>query len=71
MSTEDMFAGVVENLQKAALAEVSWVSVAALINDLIRTVGHSLTYAETKSSGVPVIHLARVFIGTERRSDLE
>ena len=71
MSTEDRFAAVVKNLQKAALAEVSWVSVAALINDLIRTVGHSLTYAETKSRGVPVIHLARVFIGTERRSDLE
>lgn len=71
MSAEDRFEVVVENLYRAALADVSWVSVAASINDLIRTVGHSLTYAEAKSGGVPGIHLARVFVGRERRSDLE
>ena len=71
MGTEDRFEMVVENLYKAALADVSWVSAAASINDLIRTVGHSLTYLETKSVGVPVIHLARIFMGKERRSDLE
>ncbi len=71
MSAGDRFQVVVDNLYRAALAHVPWVSVAALINDLVRTVGHSLTYAGTESGTVPVIHLARIFIGRERRSDLE
>lgn len=71
MSAGDRFEAVVEDLYRAALAEVSWVSVAASINELVGTVGHSLTYADPGSRGVPIVHMARVFIGTDRRSDLE
>ena len=46
MAAEDKFDRVLASLYKAALAEVKWVSAAALINDMIRTTGHSLTYAD-------------------------
>ena len=72
MATEDTLAGVVENVYKAAVGNVTWVSAAASINDMIGTCGHSLTYAE---AGVPeeppVIHMARFFVGRRRRQDLE
>ncbi len=72
MGAEDRFETVVENLYKAALGDVTWVSAAALINDLIRTSGHSVTYFETGRGGErPRIHWSRFFVGTERRPDLE
>ena len=71
MAAEDRFERVLENLYKAALADVTWVSVAALINDMIRTNGHSLTYADAGLGGEPKIHLARFFVGSERRQDFE
>ena len=71
MAAEDRFERVLENLYKAALGDVGWVSVAASINDLIQANGHSLTYAEVGPGGEPEIHLARFFVGTQRRDDLE
>ena len=72
MGAEDRFETVVENLYKAALGDVTWVSAAALINDLIRTSGHSVTCFETRGGGEhPRIHWSRFFVGTERRPDLE
>ena len=71
MAAEDKFELVLENLYKAALADVEWVSAAALINDMIQTTGHSLTYADLCQGVEPKIHLARFFIGTQRREDLE
>ena len=71
MAAEDKFELVLENLYKAALADVEWVSAAALINDMIRANGHSLTYADLCQGVEPKIHLARFFIGTQRREDLE
>ena len=71
MAAEDGFERVLENLYKAALGDVEWVSVAASINDMIQANGHSLTYAEVGPGGEPEIHLARFFVGTRRRDDLE
>ena len=71
MSAEDRFDRVLEGLYKAALAEVEWLSVAALINDTIRTNGHSLTYAGVGPGGELQIHMARFFVGTQRRQDQE
>lgn len=71
LGMQERFEKVVEDLSRAALAHVSWDSVAASVNDLVRTVGHSLTYAELRTRGAPIVHLARVFVGRERRSDLE
>ena len=71
MATEDGFERVLENLYKAALADVTWVSAAALINDVIQTSGHSMTYADMGPGGEPEIHLSRFFVGTERRDDLQ
>ena len=71
MAAEDRFERVLENLYKAALADVTWVSVAALINDMIRTNGHSVTYAGVGPGGESEIHLARFFVGTQRRQDFE
>ena len=51
MAAEDRFEHALENLYKAALADVKWVSTAALINDMIGTNGHSLTYAGSGSGG--------------------
>lgn len=71
MSAEDRFERVLENLYRAALADSPWESVAALIHDAIRTNGHSLTYADVATGGEPRIHLARFFVGTQRRRDHE
>ena len=71
MAAEDRFEHALENLYKAALGDVEWVSVASSINDMIHVNGHSLTYAEVGPGGEPEIHLARFFVGTERRQDFE
>ena len=71
MSAEDRFERVLENLYRAALADVGWESVAALINDTVRANGHSLTYAGVGPGGEPAIHLARFFVGAQRRQDYE
>ncbi|MXW17901.1 MAG: helix-turn-helix transcriptional regulator [Gemmatimonadetes bacterium] len=71
MSAEDRFERVLENLYRAALADAGWESVAGLIHDAIRTNGHSLTYADVGTGGEPGIHLARFFVGTQRRRDHE
>ena len=71
MDAEDRFEHVLENLYKAAIGDVTWVSAAALINDMIQTNGHSLTYADMALGGEPEIHLARFFVGTQRRPDIE
>ncbi len=68
----DRFDAAVAELYRAALADVSWASAAALINDLVRTRGHSLTYLGLDAGGgLPTIHLSRFFVGGERRPDLE
>ena len=71
MAAEDRFERVLENLYGAALADVTWVSTAALINDMIGTNGHSLTYVEAGPGGEPRIQLARFFMGARRRQDFE
>ena len=69
---QDRFDRVLEHLYKAALADAEWVSAAASINDMIRTNGHSLTYAGVGvPGGQPEIHLARFFVGPQRRRDYE
>ena len=71
MAAEDRFDRVLVDLYKAALGDVTWVSAAALINDMIRTNSHTVTYADMGLGGGPEIHLSRFFVGTERRDDLE
>ena len=71
MTAEDRFDRVLENLYKAALADVTWVSAAALINDVIQVNGHSVTYTGVGPGGEPEIHLSRFFVGTRRRDDLQ
>lgn len=68
----DMFDAAVQQLHRAALADVSWDSAAALINELVRTRGHSLTYVRPDAGGgLPEILMSRFFIGRERRADVE
>ena len=71
MTAEDKFERVVGSLHRSALADVSWVSAAARINDMIRANGHGVTYADLSRGVEPEIYLARFFLGTERREDLE
>ena len=71
MPEQDRFDRVLEHLYKAALADAEWVSAASLINEMIRTNGHSLTYAGVGPKGEPEIHLARFFVGPQRRHDYE
>ena len=71
MPRQDRFDRVLERLYKAALADAEWVSAAALINDMVGTNGHSLTYAGVGPEGEPMIHLARFFVGPQRREDHE
>lgn len=71
MVAEDRFAHVLENLYMAALGDVGWDTAAALINDMIRTRGHSLVYGDPNPGREPVVHMARFFVGAERRQDLE
>ena len=71
MAAYDRFERVLENLYKAALGDVEWASVASMINDMIGTSGHSVTYVETGRAGEPEIQLSRFFVGAERRDDLE
>ena len=71
MITEEAFAHVVQNVYRAAVADVTWVSAAGSINDMIGTHGHSLTYAQAGALDGPVIHMARFFVAAQRRQDLE
>ena len=71
MPRQDRFDRVLECLYKAALADAEWVSAAASINDMVGTNGHSLTYAGVGPEGEPMIHLARFFVGPQRREDHE
>lgn len=71
MSAEDRFELVLEGLSRAALSDYGWESVAALIQDTIGANGHSLTYAGVGPEGEPRIHLARFFVGPQRRRDHE
>ena len=71
MATEERFQRVLENLNQAALGDVEWASVAGLINDMIRTNGHSVTYAEAGPGGESQIRFSRFFVGTESRDDLK
>ena len=71
MARGEKFERVLANLYKAALGDIEWVSVAASINDLIGTNGHSLTYAEVGPGGKPRIRFSRFFVGAEHRDDLQ
>ena len=69
--TEDSFDLALGHLYKAAVRDVRWVSAAAMINDLVRTTGHSVSHVEVGPSGKPEIRLSRFFVGSEHRVDLE
>ncbi|MCY4572360.1 MAG: LuxR C-terminal-related transcriptional regulator [Gemmatimonadetes bacterium] len=71
MTSGDRFDVVVENLYRAAVADVSWESLCPLINALIGTVAHGLTYAEVGSNGELVISRAGFYLGKESRPDVE
>ena len=71
MAVDDRFDRVLAGLYQAALGDVDWVSVAALINDLIRTSGHGLSYVDQRGGGEPQIVLNRFFKRGERREDME
>ena len=58
-------------LYKAALADVEWVSMAPMIHEMIRSNGHSLTFADQRSGVEPEIYLSEFFVGNERRYDLQ
>jgi DNA-binding CsgD family transcriptional regulator/PAS domain-containing protein len=68
---EDRFGRVLEHLYKAALGDVTWASAAGVMNDLIRTYGQSITYAEVGPGGEPEIQESRFFMAAECRDDLQ
>lgn len=71
MFTQDSLDLALGHLYKAALGDVRWVSASAMINDLVRTNGHSVTFVEVGANGEPAIHLSRFFVGSEHRVDME
>ena len=71
MSQEDRFSRTLESLYAAALADGSWDSVACLVEDLIGTSGHSLTYVGLGPRGESEIWLSQFFVDRERREDLK
>ena len=71
MTEQDRFERTLASLYKAALADVNWVSAAALVNDTIRTGGHGLSYGDPCGGVEPKVFLHRLFVGRERREDLE
>ncbi len=71
MGSRDQFDVVVENLYRAAVADIPWESLCPLINALIGTVAHGLTYAEVGSNGELVISQAGFYLGEESRPDVE
>ena len=71
MAARDRFNQVLEDLYKAALGDVEWVSVASQINDMIRTTANSLVYMGVGPGGDPEVHMSRFFFGMQRRDDLE
>ena len=70
MAADDKFDRIIAELYQAALGDVKWVSVAALINEMIRTTGHGLSYGDP-GVGESQVLLNRFFKGRERREDLE
>lgn len=71
MAVDDRFDRVLAGLYQAALGDVDWVSAGALINDMIRTTGHGLSYVDQSGAGEPQIVLNGFFQGGERREDME
>lgn len=72
MGRADRFERALEDLYRAALADDDGLlSAPALINDVVATKGHSLTYVEMDPRGNPEIHLSHFFVSPERRVDLE
>lgn len=71
MGSRDRFDVVVENLYRAAVGDVSWESLGPLVNDLIGTGGHGLTYAEDGANGELVINRGGFYLGEESRPDVE
>ena len=71
MLSDDKFQRVLTNLYEAALGDVPWVSVAALINDMIHVNGHSMTHVGVGPRGEPEIQVARFFVGPRRLEDVE
>ena len=71
MATNDRLECVLENLYKAALGDVAWVSTAALINDALQTTGHGVVDGDPLPRREPEIYTARFFVGSDRRQDLE
>lgn len=71
MSAQDSFDRTVLSLYNAALGDVTWTSAAIQIHDLVGAHGQSLTYADLGQAVDPEIVLARFFVGTRRRQDLE
>lgn len=71
MFTQDSLDLALGHLYKAALGDVSWVSASAMINDLVRANGHSVTFVEVGANGESAIRLSRFFVGSEHRVDLE
>ena len=71
MTEQDRFERTLASLYRAALADANWVSAAALVNDTIRTGGHGLSYGDPCGGVEPKVFLHRLFVGRERREDLE
>lgn len=71
MTTQGVFERTLLLLYEAALTDDKWVAAAASINDVIRTNGHSLSYANPSPPANPKVLLSRFFVGAERRDDME
>lgn len=71
MTTQDAFERMLALLYEAALTAGKWAPAAALIDDAIRTNGHSLSYVDISSPNQPEVYLSRFFVGGERREDDE
>ncbi|WP_420462411.1 helix-turn-helix transcriptional regulator [Candidatus Palauibacter sp.] len=71
MTEQDRFERTLSSLYEAALGDATWVSAATLINDTIGTGGHGLSYGDPCGGVEPKVFLHRLFVGRERREDLE
>ena len=71
MTGQDKFERTLALLHRAALADATWVSAAASVNDLTRASGHSLGYGDARRGAEPAVFLTRSFAGAERRVDWE
>ena len=70
MANDDRVGRVLEHLYKGAMGESTWASSAGLMNELIRTNGQSISYAEVGPGGELKIQWSWFFVGAERRDDL-